>query len=407
MNPFPPRSHAACWPQPTAEVCARRIAFLRDEHVGYILSGISHLSPGFVALDASRPWLCYWMVHALDLLGHPLSAAQGDAFVDFLSRCQDHEGGGFAGGPVPGQAAHLAPTYAAVLALLSIGTKRAYAAIDRPALRRFIVRMKSPGGGFCMHDDGECDVRGAYCALTVASLCDLLDDEISAGASAWISRCQTYEGGFGATPGEEAHGGYTFCGLAALLILDEASAIDRHALAYWLSQRQQPYNGGFEGRTNKLVDACYSFWQGASFPLLDAALAAPTAAPTASPTASPGCLLNARALLDYLMVCAQCGGGGLRDKPGRQRDYYHTCYGLSGLSVAATAVNAEPAPDAAPSDAPAALPADWVSRLRPTNPLYNICADKVERAMAFFSVGVSPEHDADADDTGTVRVEEG
>ncbi len=28
----------------------------------------------------------------------------------------------------------------------------------------------------------------------------------------WLLRCQTYEGGFGGTPGMEAHGGYTFCG---------------------------------------------------------------------------------------------------------------------------------------------------------------------------------------------------
>ncbi len=33
--------------------------------------------------------------------------------------------------------------------------------------------------------------------------------------------------------------------------------------------RQLAYEGGFQGRTNKLVDACYSFWQGGLFPLLD------------------------------------------------------------------------------------------------------------------------------------------
>ena len=27
--------------------------------------------------------------------------------------------------------------------------------------------------------------------------------------------------------------------------------------------------GGFRGRTNKLVDACYSFWQGAACALVD------------------------------------------------------------------------------------------------------------------------------------------
>ena len=35
----------------------------------------------------------------------------------------------------------------------------------------------------------------------------------------WITSCQTYEGGFGAVPGIEAHGGYTFCGFAALMLL--------------------------------------------------------------------------------------------------------------------------------------------------------------------------------------------
>lgn len=31
--------------------------------------------------------------------------------------------------------------------------------------------------------------------------------------------------------------------------------------------------GGFQGRTNKLVDSCYSFWQGGAFPLIYTVLA--------------------------------------------------------------------------------------------------------------------------------------
>jgi protein farnesyltransferase subunit beta len=30
--------------------------------------------------------------------------------------------------------------------------------------------------------------------------------------------------------------------------------------------------GGFQGRTNKLVDGCYSFWGAGDFPILSAAL---------------------------------------------------------------------------------------------------------------------------------------
>lgn len=39
------------------------------------------------------------------------------------------------------------------------------------------------------------------------------------GTAEWIVSCQTYEGGFGATPFNEAHGGYSFCALAALKLL--------------------------------------------------------------------------------------------------------------------------------------------------------------------------------------------
>ena len=36
----------------------------------------------------------------------------------------------------------------------------------------------------------------------------------------------------------------------------------------WTCNRQMSLEGGFQGRTNKLVDGCYSFWQGGVFPLL-------------------------------------------------------------------------------------------------------------------------------------------
>jgi protein farnesyltransferase subunit beta len=72
-------------------------------------------------------------------------------------------------------------------------------------------------------------------------------------------------------PFGEAHGGYTFCGLAALLLLKETYKADLNRMAEWLSNRQLVEEGGFNGRINKLVDSCYNFWQGASFELLDIA----------------------------------------------------------------------------------------------------------------------------------------
>jgi hypothetical protein len=48
-----------------------------------------------------------------------------------------------------------------------------------------------------------------------------------------------------------------------------------------------------------------------------------------------GCLMfNQAKLMKYLMYCCQSLGGGMRDKPGKSRDFYHSCYALSGLSIA-------------------------------------------------------------------------
>jgi hypothetical protein len=41
---------------------------------------------------------------------------------------------------------------------------------------------------------------------------------------------QAYEGGLGGEPGNEAHGGYTFCGLAALMTAGCPHALDLQRL---------------------------------------------------------------------------------------------------------------------------------------------------------------------------------
>ena len=45
-----------------------RIVLHRDAHVAYLLSGLGQLSGAYSSLDASRPWLCYWIVHSLELI---------------------------------------------------------------------------------------------------------------------------------------------------------------------------------------------------------------------------------------------------------------------------------------------------------------------------------------------------
>ena len=185
----------------------------RDEHVAYLLKSLRRLSAGFVVLDASRCWLCYWIVHSLTLLGEALPADLADDVIEFLALCQCADGG-FGGGP--GQMAHLAPTYAAVCCLADIATDAAAAVVRAPEMLAFLRRCKDErSGGFRMHDGGETDVRGCYTALAVAHLCGIEDEGLKEGVPGFVRRCQTHEGGIAGEPGAEAHGGYAFCGLAA------------------------------------------------------------------------------------------------------------------------------------------------------------------------------------------------
>lgn len=46
--------------------------------------------------------------------------------------------------------------------------------------------MKQPDGSFTMHDGGEADIRGTYCALSVAALCGIMTDALRDGAAEWI-----------------------------------------------------------------------------------------------------------------------------------------------------------------------------------------------------------------------------
>lgn len=72
------------------------------------------------------------------------------------------------------------------------------------------MRQKHWSGGFSMHDDGEVDVRGTYCALSVATLCNIATLELLEGVLAFLHSCQSYEGGIAGTPNSEAHGKKNF-----------------------------------------------------------------------------------------------------------------------------------------------------------------------------------------------------
>ena len=130
----------------------------RARHIAFLHKTLQRLPAGYAAADASRPWMFYWALAGLCALGEREAAVE--AYRERLIatvRPLQHPDGGFGGGN--GQMAHLAPTYAVILALAIVGGEEALEVVDRRALWRWLGRLKQRDGGFQMAVGGEEDVR--------------------------------------------------------------------------------------------------------------------------------------------------------------------------------------------------------------------------------------------------------
>lgn len=90
-------------------------------------------------------------------------------------------------------------------------------------------------------------------------------------------------------------------------------------LVSWLASRQYAPEGGFSGRTNKLVDGCYSHWVGDCWPLVEAYLERSSKSSRHRFPSPLQSLFSREGLIRYILCCCQdqTKRGGLRDKPGR------------------------------------------------------------------------------------------
>lgn len=200
----------------TADQVDSSLELVRARHVEYLHEGLRERKH-HIALGCSRPWLCYWITHSLSLLRAsfpssvpqigmvtylslpsctvvctlpirplhlcmcirsfvlvpflyrracfcwsipgtssgsvvPITSGMRTDVINFLQACQSPTGG-FGG--APSQLPHLAPTYAAVSTLVTIGEEAALSAIDRVALLAFVRRMCVPpeaGGGIAVSE---------------------------------------------------------------------------------------------------------------------------------------------------------------------------------------------------------------------------------------------------------------
>ena len=280
--------------------------------------------------DIQKSWLAYWGLNALAILGEfdELTLPDRSLFAKYVLSFQDPKGG-FSGGQ--GYPVNMVSTYASILALALLDILEANQQINVPGLEKFMLSCQGKvPGSYHIHDHGEIDIRCSFIAVLLSSLLHITNPLITENIADFIVSCQTFEGGISPFPAMEAHGGYTYCGVAALSLLGKLEKLNLKKLLFWLINCQTEF-GGFCGRTNKLVDSCYSFWQASSFHIIQEYLDLLYPKPESSK--NDHVLYDTNRLQVYVLECCQDDKGGLKDKPGKEADIYHTMYALAGLAL--------------------------------------------------------------------------
>ena len=382
--------------------------YFRLLHYNFAKKLMSELPNGYTSLDAGFPWLVYWITNIISMSkdNYEISHENKMQLVQILKELQ-HEDGGFCGSPKG--YAHLISTYAAVMAIVNLGIPEAYDIIDIEKMKNFLLKMKNnefdinkpPSytdkngvylitrdkdndfisyhtaypGTFQNHVNGESDLRSTYCAMVIASTLNLINyndienDPITKGVVGNIKNCQTFEGGLGPEPYCEAHGGYSFCGIATLVMLNKLKEIDTNSFLRWLVNRQMLKEGGFNGRTNKLVDSCYSFWQGSIFNMIYMG--------DNKFTYDMELLYDQLSLQAYIIfACQNTKMGGLVDKPGKYPDLFHTNYASAGLILSQKCLV---------DNYKVVLNSDLENVFENMNPIYCVPQKNIEKAMKYYS----------------------
>lgn len=210
-----------------------------------------------------------------------------------------------------------------------------YGEIDQQEVYNLLFKFKRQDGSFSLSPVpfSEVDLRSTFCAIYLGWMFDVLTPELTKGVLDYVVRCQNYDGGFSPSPECESHGGYTFCAVGILHIFsnlnprlnpdaetDVYNRIDVNKLIRFLANRQDPFSGGYNGRTNKLVDTCYSFWVGSPSKTLVNDLKIPV-------------FWNDEAMRNFLLACTQSKDGGFCDRPPSSPDRFHTMFGFAGLKI--------------------------------------------------------------------------
>lgn len=313
---------------------------LRKRHVQYFKRVLAVLPSSAASLDTSRMTLLFFALSGLDVLQalDSISAEEQKQMVEWIYAQQvlpdksnpdgmhlcGFRGASFLGIPfaahqssasAPYDCSHVAMTYTALACLLILGDD--LSRVNRPAVLSGLRQLQKEDGSFSSTVEGsENDMRFVFCACCV---CYMLNDWSAIDTQKtveFIRRSQGYDYGVGQGPFLESHGGSTFCAVASLVLMGELGALPHaqlEGLKRWCVNRQIT---GFQGRPNKPVDTCYSFWVGASLELM-------------------GCssLVDKKWNRSYIFSTQGEYTGGFSKWPDSHPDPMHSYLGLCGLAL--------------------------------------------------------------------------
>ncbi|KAI9146118.1 terpenoid cyclases/protein prenyltransferase alpha-alpha toroid [Paraphysoderma sedebokerense] len=279
--------------------------FNRELHTKFFLKHLEMCPYQYTSTDTTRTTLLYFVLSGLDILGTLDSALplnRKHEIIEWIYQQQvtpvNTEGNsvkkcGFRGGSFPGpknhayNVANIASTYSCLLSLLILGDD--LSKVDAISLIQALKYLQTERGGFRpTADSTEEDMRFVFCAVAISFILNDFTGINLESCVKFIKESLSYDGAFGGFPNQESHGGYNYCALGSLSLLDcylsspnvPQNLSTRELLSKvqslregarsrnvtWCLNRQ---NVGFQGRINKPDDTCYSWWIGASLVMLD------------------------------------------------------------------------------------------------------------------------------------------
>ncbi|XP_005176475.1 geranylgeranyl transferase type-1 subunit beta [Musca domestica] len=310
---------------------------LLSKHAKYFVRFLHLLPARLASHDSTRGTIAFFSVCGLDVLNslHLLTPEMRQNIIDWtygslvIPHTDERNCSGFLGSRSIKiitedeellrnarcyQWGHLAMTYTSLGILVTLGDD--LSRLDRKSIVDGVAAVQKADGSFSACIDGsENDMRFVFCAAAICHMLDYWGDVDKDKMFDFIIKSIRYDYGFSQHLDGEGHGGTTYCALAALQLSDQLHRLDADTIENirrWCIFRQVD---GFQGRPNKPVDTCYSFWIGASLKILNAFE-----------------MTDYAANRSYILETQDNIVGGFAKWPHSTTDPFHTYLGLCGLS---------------------------------------------------------------------------